>query len=157
MLPMHQKEIIINVSVSRELSFAYFQLGDFIQANIIDTQLLVIAPDYFQVQNDNSASLVELKRFSEALLHANEAILLNKEYPNPYRWKGKALVGLGRTEEGLEQFKKAILLNPDYKKAITDMRIATKHYQFCLVSTTMITYLFLTGLFKRMNFVDETL
>ncbi len=93
--------------------------------------LLVIL--YLQQGN----ALRELKRYDEALVSYDKAILHKPDYADIYNNRGVALEMMHRYDEALASYDKAVLLRPDYADAYNNMGIALqsmKRYEEALTS-----------------------
>lgn len=64
--------------------------------------------------------LIQLNQIEEAFRYLDEAIALDKNYPNPYMSKGMALIQLGAHNEGIQHLKIAANLgNPQARMALS--------------------------------------
>jgi len=71
------------------------------------------------------------QRWSEALIEAEKAILLDPDDPNGYQAMSALLVNLGRAAEGLEKIKMAMRLDPqtDYLWRLGYAQFHMEHYE----------------------------
>ncbi|HAJ64764.1 MAG TPA: protein kinase [Cyanobacteria bacterium UBA8543] len=74
-------------------------------------------------------TLLELKRFQDALEAYNRAVELKPEYAQAWNGQGNALLELKRYEDALNAYDKAIQLNPIYLEAWTSRGKALDHLQ----------------------------
>lgn len=74
-------------------------------------------------------TLLELKRFQDALEAYNRAVELKPEYAEAWNGQGNALLELKRYEDALNAYDKAIQLNPIYLEAWTSRGKALDHLQ----------------------------
>ncbi len=62
-------------------------------------------------------TLLELKRYDDALASYNRAVELKPEYAEAWKGKGSTLLALKRYEEARNAYDKAIQIQPDYSEA----------------------------------------
>jgi len=91
------------------------QYGAAIQA--IDTAL-ALSPNHPQALRSQVATLMKLRRFTEAASLAERIVHLEPDNPNAYLHWGTALQALGRPSEALVVFDRLLAIHPDHAKAL---------------------------------------
>jgi len=69
---------------------------------------------------------IQLKKFSDALTDADNAIHLSPAVARGYQRKGQALQGLGRSKDAVEVFEKALKLDPSNAQIQSGLKEATE-------------------------------
>lgn len=80
-------------------------------------KLLILKPNDPTYLNNRAATLNLLGSYKTAIQSAENSILANKNFPNPWRHLGNAYFGLKNYRQAYESYQQALKLNNNYKEA----------------------------------------
>jgi tetratricopeptide (TPR) repeat protein len=72
------------------------------------------------VYYNKGCTLLEMRRYKDALITLNQAISLNPDYASAHYNRGRVLLGMQRFEEALQAFERTIQLDPTHAAARKD-------------------------------------
>jgi tetratricopeptide (TPR) repeat protein/tRNA A-37 threonylcarbamoyl transferase component Bud32 len=95
------------------ISIAVIGLGVAVTVSVLKVIKSANATDLYQ----RGETLLELKRYKEALNAYNRAVELKPEYAEAWKGQGNSLLELKRYQEALDAYDKAIQIQPNYLEA----------------------------------------
>jgi tetratricopeptide (TPR) repeat protein len=108
-----EDDVLKLIKEAKEKALNKFEKKQYIEAEIILSQILKINPDNLEVMQLLGLTKHRLKKFEEAISIFDAAIQIDESNYENYNNKGLCLVNLGRHHEAIENIKKSIEINPN--------------------------------------------
>ncbi len=86
-------------------------------------KVLTIEPNNYIVMNNISSMLIYLRSYDEAILYAQKALNIKKDYPSPLINIGIGYGCLGKVSESERYFQRALAIEPSNHNALLNLGI----------------------------------